>query len=152
MVQAVRSGSKPGFNPSLALDDIPARNPDKKRGIGKGKNPNSLANLKPFQPGNNMNPGGRPKGAKTRLEADFMWALADSFAIHGKGAIEAVIADKPHEYLKICASLMPKQLEVTTTMLDEMTLEQLEESLATLRRMSNEEALDVESKPAADPT
>ena len=140
-------GKSGAFSPSLALDDIPARKPDKKRGIGKGKNPNSLANLKPFQPGNNMNPGGRPKGSLNRLQGDFMWELAESFAKHGKSAIEAVIADKPHEFLKICASLMPKELTVTTTVLDEMSLEQLEESLATLKRLqASGDVSDVEVK------
>ena len=101
-----------------------------------------------FQPGQSGNPGGRPKGAKTRLEADFMWALADTFREKGKDAVEAVIRDKPHEYLKIIAQLMPKEVNVTTTMLDEMSLEQLEESLATLKRLqASGDVEDVTPKP-----
>ena len=100
-----------------------------------------------IKPGQTLNPGGRPKGSRNRLQGDFMWELAESFAKHGKSAIEAVIKDKPHEFLKICESLMPKEVEVTTTVLDEMSLEQLEESLATLKRLqASGDVTDVEIK------
>ena len=129
-------GKDDGSSPLKPLDVKSPRKSGNKSEFGKGKNPNSLANLKPWQPGQVANPGGRPKGAKTRLEADFMWALSDAFHEQGKAAIDAVIRDKPHEFLKICAQLMPKDINVTTTMLDEMTLEQLEESLETLKLMN----------------
>ena len=133
MQTATVEASKTAFSPLLALDAVPAQEQKK----------NKPAHL--FKPGQSGNPGGRPKGSLNRLQGDFMHELAESFAKHGKSAIEAVIKDKPHEFLKICATLMPKQLEVTTTVLDEMSLEQLEESLATLRKMrSDGDVTDVE--------
>jgi hypothetical protein len=74
-------------------------------------NPNSAANLIPFKPGQSGNPGGRPVGARNRLQGDFLNALADHFAQHGKDAIERVCAQKPDVYIRAVASLMPKQFE-----------------------------------------
>ena len=134
--QVVSSGQTTAFNPLLAID---AKVPQIQEQIRKDTR---------FKPGQSGNPAGKPKGSLNRLQGDFMHELAESFAKHGKSAIEAVIADKPHEFLKICASLMPKELTVTTTVLDEMSLEQLEESLATLKRLqASGDVTDVTPKP-----
>ena len=140
-------GKSGAFSPSLALDAKTDRNTVKKRVQDPDARARQLAGLKPWQPGVSPNPSGCPKGSLNRLQGDFMWELAEAFKTHGKSAIEAVIADKPHEFLKICASLMPKELTVTTTVLDEMSLEQLEESLATLKRLqASGDVSDVEIK------
>jgi hypothetical protein len=77
-------------------------------------NPKSLANLRPpFEPGNNGNPGGKPKGARNRLTARFVNSLADDFEEHGKDAIEACRVDDPGRYLMIIASLVPREVEIT---------------------------------------
>ena len=41
-----------------------------------------------------------------------MEAVQADFAEHGVEAIKRVRADKPHEYLRLVANLLPKQLEV----------------------------------------
>ncbi len=64
-----------------------------------------------FKPGGVANPLGRPKGSKNRLGEEFIRALADDFEAHGTGAIEAVRVERPHEYLKIIASILPKIIE-----------------------------------------
>lgn len=63
-----------------------------------------------FVAGNSGN-GGRPKGARAKLGEAFMEAMRKSFEERGEEAIEAVITDKPDQYLKVIASLMPKQLD-----------------------------------------
>lgn len=59
-----------------------------------------------FQKGN----PGRPKGSRNRMKEDFLRTLADDFAEFGKEAIVHVRLEEPGTYLKIIASLMPKQL------------------------------------------
>ena len=62
----------------------------------------------PFAPGN----PGRPKGSRNRMGEDFIQALQASFHEHGPATIETVRTERPHEYLKVIASLLPKQIEV----------------------------------------
>ena len=58
------------------------------------------------------NPGGpgRPLGSKNKLSEYFLHELADHFEKHGREAIERVFEDRPGEYLRIVASLVPKEL------------------------------------------
>lgn len=76
-----------------------------------------------FVAGNSGN-GGRPKGARAKLGEAFMEAMRSSFEERGAEAIEAVINDKPDQYLKVIASLMPKQLD-----LDEETADNIAKAL-----------------------
>ncbi len=62
-----------------------------------------------FKVGNPGGPG-RPLGSKNRLSEYFLYELADHFEEHGKSAIERVCKDSPAEYLRIIASLTPKNL------------------------------------------
>lgn len=56
--------------------------------------------------------GGRPKGARAKLGEAFIEALHQSFQARGVEAIEAVIDEKPEQYLKVIASLMPKDVNL----------------------------------------
>lgn len=76
---------------------------------------------RPFQPGN----PGRPKGSRNKLGEHFIAALHDDFQAHGVKAIEAVRTEKPHEYLKVIASILPKQLEIKDSAFDGISDEQL---------------------------
>lgn len=55
---------------------------------------------------------GRPKGSRNKLSEIFLKALADDFEAHGKGVVEKVRMERPHDYLKIVAAVMPKRMEV----------------------------------------
>jgi hypothetical protein len=66
---------------------------------------------RPFEPGESGNPAGRPKGSRNKLSEAFLQALADDFEANGREVIERVRAERPHDYLKVCASVMPKRLE-----------------------------------------
>lgn len=61
---------------------------------------------RPFTPGN----GGRPKGARNKLGEAFVAALLADFENNGIDAIRRVCEDKPSDYLKVIAGLLPKEL------------------------------------------
>jgi hypothetical protein len=65
-----------------------------------------------FEPGESGNPTGRPKGSRNKLSEIFLKALADDFEAHGKGVVEKVRMERPHDYLKIVAAVMPKRMEI----------------------------------------
>lgn len=67
-----------------------------------------------FKPGVSGNPGGRPIGSRNKLQGDFVRELADDFAAHGKQAIIKVREERPQDYIKVIASLMPKEIDVGT--------------------------------------
>lgn len=62
-----------------------------------------------FKPGN----PGRPKGARNKLGEAFIQALQEDFEAHGIVAVQTVRAEKPDQYLKVIASLMPKEHRVS---------------------------------------
>jgi hypothetical protein len=76
-----------------------------------------------FQPGNRS--GGRPVGARNKLQRDFLEALATDFAEHGPGVIRIARIEKPVEYLKVIASVLPKELVVEQNILADVTDEEL---------------------------
>lgn len=81
-----------------------------------------------FQPGNNGGPG-RPKGARSKLGEAFLEALHNDFNEHGVSAIEEVRAKKPDAYLKVIASILPKELNVNVNDMDAMTDDELIERI-----------------------
>ena len=64
---------------------------------------------------------GRPRGSRNKLTEDFLTALSEDFAEHGVDAIRFVRADKPDQYLKIVASLVPKEGVLTINDMTDMT-------------------------------
>lgn len=85
---------------------------------------------RPFEPGNTANPLGRPKGSRNKLGEAFVQALADDFDKHGVSVIATVRAEKPDQYMKVIASLLPKELKIETT--GDLTDEQLDKRIRQL--------------------
>lgn len=79
----------------------------------------------PFKPGVSPNPAGRPKGSRNKLGEAFIQAMHDDFIDHGPAVIEAVRTEKPDQYLKVIASILPKQLEIKDSAFDGISDEQL---------------------------
>jgi hypothetical protein len=64
--------------------------------------------------------GGRAKGVRNRLSHTFLEALQKDFAEHGEEAIKICRIERPSEYVKIVAGLMPKELDITNNTLTEI--------------------------------
>lgn len=91
-----------------------------------------------FKPGQSGNPKGRPKGAKSKLTESFWQDMADVWAIGGRMAVEAALLTDPVAFVKIAATLMPKETEVT---LRTLTASQLsDDELANIAVGSSEDA------------
>lgn len=97
--------------------------------------PQRLAGLKPIEPGQVLNPSGRPKGSRNKLGEAFFSALHDDFEKHGPDAIVKVRMERPHEYLKVVASILPKELNVNTRAVEEMSDDELAAGIAALQSL-----------------
>lgn len=86
-----------------------------------------------FKPGQSGNPTGRPKGSRNALSEAFISALHADFAEHGVAVIEKVRAEKPADYLKIIASVLPKDVNLNAPGLEDMDDEDLLEALEQVR-------------------
>jgi hypothetical protein len=86
-----------------------------------------------FQPGQSGNPKGRPKGSKNKLSEGVLRELADSFEKHGRDAIERMREDRPGDYIRMIASLIPKETTQNVDPYADMTDEQLAECIRVLK-------------------
>lgn len=69
----------------------------------------------PFKPGVSGNPNGRPKGGRNRLSEQFLSDLHDSWAEIGAIALRRAADEDPVGYVRIVASLMPKDINLSLT-------------------------------------
>jgi len=96
--------------------------------------PRPLPSAPAWQPGQSGNPAGRPVGIRNKLNEKLILALHDDFVQHGAKVIEQVRTDKPDIYLKVIASILPRELHVKDgSVFDGMSNEQLDEILGSVR-------------------
>ena len=81
----------------------------------------------PFKKGQSGNPLGRRVGSRDALNRAFINDLCNDWRQHGKGVIEKVRAEEPATYLRVVASLVPKDVNIGKSgdELDHLTDEQL---------------------------
>lgn len=77
------------------------------------------------------NPG-RPKGSRNKLGEAFLEDMLADWEANGPAAIREVRETKPDAYLKVVASILPKDLNVNINQTDHMTDEQLVERIRSL--------------------
>src|ERR1700761_1560536 len=92
-----------------------------------------------FKKGQSGNLSGRPKGSKNKLTEALWHDFADAWHTHGARALETVAKDEPGTFVKVAASVMPKDLHVTTS-IEDMTDE---ERLSRIRELSQQLAIGV---------
>jgi hypothetical protein len=75
--------------------------------------PKKHRTLKPaWEAGKSGNPAGRPKGSRNKLGEEFIAALHADFVEHGATAIKNVREQDPSTYMRVTASILPKELEI----------------------------------------
>lgn len=80
---------------------------------------------KKWKPGQSGNPAGRPLGARVKLSETFLKDLLEDWEQHGKTALAEARTKKPDVYLRVVASVLPKQLDVRRGAFEGLTDEQL---------------------------
>lgn len=69
--------------------------------------------------------GGRKPGTRNKLGEAFLADLMADWEEHGVATLRAVRETKPSDYVKVVASVLPKQLNVKVDPLEDMTDDQL---------------------------
>ena len=77
--------------------------------------------------------GGRRKGARHRISTALLEAIAKDFAEHGEEVVKITRIEKPVEYLRIVAGLLPRELEITVGPLQKISDDELEKLIADAR-------------------
>src|SRR6476660_4095923 len=68
--------------------------------------------LRPVQPGEVRNPKGRPKGSKHKLTEAFWREFTEAWEEHGKAALNKLALEDPATFVRVAASVIPKQLDM----------------------------------------
>lgn len=77
--------------------------------------------------------GGRDKGSRNKLGEAFIADMYEDWKHHGASAIERTREEKPDAYLKVIASILPK--EISVKQLDNLSDDELISRLRELERI-----------------
>lgn len=91
----------------------------------------------------------RPVGTRTAVSKAFLQAFHEDFLNHGAEVIETVRVNNPETYLRVAASLVPKDIHVDVSDFRGMDREQLLARYAELTRSIEDDILTIEAEPDA---
>lgn len=85
--------------------------------------------------GQSGNPKGRPKGSRNQLAEHFIADLQADWEEHGVEAIKQMRENNPADYVKVVAGILPKELNVKTSVVEEMSDDELAAGIAALQSL-----------------
>lgn len=85
-----------------------------------------------FKPGQSGNVNGNPQALRQKINYDFLKAMKDDFEVYGIAAIQQCRLDKPDVYVKVVATFLPKEIQVSSP-LDELTHDELLAAISALQ-------------------
>ena len=102
-----------------------------------------------FAPGYSGNPGGSPEATRRAFNKRFLLDLAEDWQQHGREVFKRVRRESPAAYLKVCAMLVPRELQVehrggVKGMTEEQIVDAIEAIEGFLARRSGEQAKVIE--------
>ena len=90
-----------------------------------------------WKKGQSGNPEGRKPGSRNKLSEAFIFDILQDWEKHGVQAIKSTREQDPATYLRVVASLVPKDVNIKHTLvaeLEQLTDEQIQTRLEQLRR------------------
>lgn len=78
--------------------------------------------------------GGRAKGTRNKISESFLKDALAEWEVSGPDALKVMAKDDPAGFVKVFASLMPKEFEITDNRLAEFSDDELDEFANDLRR------------------
>jgi hypothetical protein len=113
--------------------------------IGPGPAAKVIKDDKPwrFKKGNKMSKG-RPKGGRVKLSERFLTTLAQDFDKHGASVIQYVRQNEPSTYLRVVASIVPKEALLKMEVSGEVAIKTHAEEVLNAYRLIGAEIEDAE--------
>jgi Family of unknown function (DUF5681) len=93
-----------------------------------------------FKPGQSGNPRGRPRGSRHKISEAFIADLLADYEKHGRQTLDRMRKEDPTAYIRMIASLVPKQIEKASNPLEHFTNEELDQLEAYLQSVANDGA------------
>ena len=78
-----------------------------------------------WKPGQSGNPAGRPKGTKDAINKAFLEDVTEDWRECGKEALERARKERPAEYVRMVASLLPKDQNLNVVTSDDALFHQV---------------------------
>ena len=100
-----------------------------------------------WKPGQSGNPKGRPKGSRDAITKAFVDDLTKDWREHGAEALEQARKERPAEYVRMVANLLPKEATVQLNMQSQVGQARLEAMRAMSARLKAPDANQIDHKP-----
>lgn len=78
-----------------------------------------------YQKGESGNLNGRPHGSRNKLSEAFLKDMLAAWEKRGAEAIKTFVDERPHEFVKLVATILPKHFNLKVNEFDDLTDEQL---------------------------